>query len=69
MSWLQDQDEELVEEFPSDKGFKKRTITRYLLEDTTDDQIERLLDVIIYLFCVSIFLFLSLEGTIVVVII
>ena len=69
MSWLQDQDDELVEEFPGDKGFKKRTITRYLLEDTTDDQIERLLDVIIYLFCVSIFLFLSLEGTIVVVII
>ena len=46
MSWLQDQDEELVEEFPSDKGFKKRTITRYLLEDTTDDQIERLLDIL-----------------------
>lgn len=48
LSWLQNQDAELLEEFPNDKKFKGTIVTKFLLEDATEEQIERLTDIFSY---------------------
>ncbi|XP_063419157.1 uncharacterized protein LOC134701967 [Mytilus trossulus] len=48
LSWLRNQDAPLVEEFPNDKRFKGTIVTKFLLEEATEDQTERLTDIFSY---------------------
>ncbi|VDI80311.1 Hypothetical predicted protein [Mytilus galloprovincialis] len=48
LSWLRNQDAPLVEEFPNDKKFKGTIVTKFLLEEATEDQTERLTDIFSY---------------------